>query len=394
MSRRTKHRYLFPVRDANHLRLHVDGEAFYDAMHAAIEAARSFILIEMYLFESGATAHRFIDALERAVSRGASVFLLLDDLGCRGLSGTDRERLRSAGVTVAFYNPLRWGRRRRNLHRDHRKLLLVDGQTAFTGGAGIADGFNPEVQGAHHWHELMLEVQGPSVGDWQALFADNWRHWSEVSLPPKPTVLAVGGYRTRLAVDRGPARQEVKRSLLRRARRARHRLWLATAYFAPPLRLRRALIRAARRGVDVRLLLPGHHTDHPLIWRAGKRFYGHLLHNGVRIFEYQPRFLHEKLTLCDDWVSLGSSNLDHWTPYWNLEANQEVMDAGFAHQVARLFERDFEESIEWRWEAWHRRGRWQRLLERFWGLLDVWITRRSYLSAARRSAHSGRRRRA
>jgi cardiolipin synthase len=160
--------------------------------------------------------------------------------------------------------------------------------------------------------------------------------------------------------------------LFRRVRNAEQRVWLATAYFVPSRKLLRALRRAVRQGADVRLLLPGPHTDHPAIRHAGRRFYTRLLRHGVRIFEYQPRFLHTKTLLCDRWVSLGSSNFDRWNLRWNLEANQEVDDQRFADAVAVMFETDFSECIEIDLRRWRRRW-FGRLREQLWGKVDMWL---------------------
>jgi cardiolipin synthase len=150
-------------------------------------------------------------------------------------------------------------------------------------------------------------------------------------------------------------------------------VWIATAYFVPPRKLRRALKHAAHRGIDVRLLVPGSRTDHPSIRYVGHRLYERLLRERVRILEYQPRFLHAKVVLVDDWVSLGSSNLDRWNLMWNLEANQEVADPGFAQSVAAMLEADFAEAEEIGGDAWSRRGWRARLLEGIGGIIDRWL---------------------
>ena len=143
----------------------------------------------------------------------------------------------------------------------------------------------------------------------------------------------------------------------------------------PTFSLRLRLARAARRGVDVRLLLPGDDHDHPGVRYAGQRFYGRLLRAGVRIFEFQPTFIHAKFSLADDWVSLGSCNFDHWSLHWNLEANQEVVDRRLAAEVVELFERNFAASHEIDRRVWARRPRWQRLREWVFGSLDGMLTR-------------------
>jgi phosphatidylserine/phosphatidylglycerophosphate/cardiolipin synthase-like enzyme len=156
------------------------------------------------------------------------------------------------------------------------------------------------------------------------------------------------------------------RSHVSRIRGARRLVWFATAYFLPSWKLRRALRRAASKGVDVRLLLPGPLTDHPAIRHLSCRHYERLLRDGVRIFEYQPRFLHAKVLLCDDWVSIGSSNLDRWNYRWNLEANQELAEQEVANQVQALFAEDFVHCLEIGYTAWRRRAWGRRLQEWIW----------------------------
>lgn len=383
---RLRDRKAFPQRGPHEYTLHVDGEAFIPAMLDAIAGATERVYLEMYLFVSGATAARFIAALAGAAQRGVAVHLLIDDFGSRGLSREDREILIAAGVHLALYNPLGLGRWRVSLLRDHRKLLAVDGRVAFVGGMGITDDFDPGArQDGQHWHEVMLALRGPCVADWEALFNHCWQHWSlQPIVPPAPPAAVLPGEADGQVVGHVRARgRAVMRAVLAEIGKARRRVWIATAYFVPTRRLRRALRRAARRGVDVRLLLAGPRNDHPAVWHAGRRFYGRLIHGGVRIFEYQPRFLHAKMVLCDDWASVGSSNLDHWTLRWNLEANQAVLDPAFAERLAELFRADFAHSQEWTPTAWHARGLWPRLMERIAGSLDDYLVQWSYRRALR-----------
>ncbi|HEY9198019.1 MAG TPA: phospholipase D-like domain-containing protein, partial [Gammaproteobacteria bacterium] len=158
-------------RHGNRFHLRVDGNSFFPAMLEAIAAAERQILLEMYLVQSGRTFQRFADALGAAAQRGVRVCLLLDAFGCLGLTAADRDRLRAQGVELALYNPLRFGGAlRRNLFRDHRKLLVVDDDCAFVGGAGLTDDFDPASRGERHWHDVMVEIRGPLVADWQAVF--------------------------------------------------------------------------------------------------------------------------------------------------------------------------------------------------------------------------------
>lgn len=367
----------FPWRGGNRFELLVDGEKFFPAMLQAIQQARHTILLDIYLFESGGVANRFIDAFISAAERGVAVYLLLDDFGAHELLQRDRRRLYQAGVYLAFYNPLHYGQLRRNLFRDHRKLLVIDNRIAFTGGAGITDEFDTQEDPQRGWHEVMLAAHGPVVNDWQRLFRESWNLWGSPLLDYN-TVLHhnAGGEAGRVTLN-APSRMEIKRSLIGRIRSAEGRVWIATAYFLPSWKIRRLLHQAAHRGVDVRLLLPGPHTDHPAIRHAGRRFYGRLLQNGVRIFEYQPRFLHAKMLLCDDWLSIGSSNIDRWNLRWNLEANQELLGGELIEQACELFMHDFEQSHEITHNIWQARPWYRRLQEWFWGKVDLWLERRT-----------------
>ena len=361
----------WPWRLGNEFRLLNDGGEFFARMLAAIEEARRYVLLEMYLVRSGAVATRFIDALGRAAGRGARVCVMFDGFGALGLTRADRRRLLDAGVELRFFNPLRLGNRLSNLLRDHRKLLLADGRVAFVGGAGLTDDFAPGARRGP-WRELMVEIQGPVIADWQRAFARTWRRCGpELALVEPPACEAhADGAAGRLSLSEARQRSVLANGVLRRIDSATARAWIMSAYFVPSRRFRKALRRAARRGVDVRLLLPGARTDHPWVRQAARRFYGKLLRNGVKIFEYQSRMLHAKMILCDDWVSIGSSNLDRWSFRWNLEANQEIADAYFANTAAAVFAGDFAVSRALSRRYWRQRAWLDRVRETIAGLLD------------------------
>lgn len=369
-------RYRYPWRDGNQVRLLCDGDAFYAAMLASIDDAEKLIFLEMYLVESGHVAEKFIKTLLRAADRRVKVYILLDDFGSRYLHTRDRNRLVAhPNISLHFYNTLHYGRWRRALFRDHRKLLLVDGHVAYVGGAGLADEFQ---RTELPWRETMLRVSGPCVSDWVEVFTSLWERSTDTSIPidsEKHALTFENGVLGRVTTSSWSSGREIKRSLIKHARGAERRVWLATAYFVPSIKIRRALARAARRGVDVRLLLAGRHTDHPAVRLAGRRYYYALLRAGVRIFEYQPRFTHAKVQMCDGWVSIGSSNVDRWNFRWNLEANQEIDDDGFAKEVADMFLRDFDQCVEIDLKRWTQRPWYWRWLE--WGLgkIDVLLDR-------------------
>ena len=385
----------FPWREGHRFRLLVDGDEFFPRMLEAVAAARERVVLDLYMFESGHCGSRWIEALTAAAGRGLQVLVLIDDLGSEKLQSDDREALRRGGVELAIYNPLRFGRGLANLLRDHRKLLLIDGELAFVGGFCFSDDFDPEVKGEERWHDVALEVRGPCVGDWWAMFAADWERWhgeppSAASLSP-PALK--GGSLGRVAVNRVGRHRETRRGVLSAIAAAERRVWIATAYFVPPRGLRRALLRAASRGVDVRLLLAGPETDQPGIRRVAQGFYGHLLKAGVRMYELQGRCLHAKLALCDDWSSVGSSNLDHWTLRWTRDANQEARCPELAEALQRMLQADFESSSEFDWERWHRRSRLRRLVERVLFRLHLLATYWSFRRHLRSEIRSRRRRR-
>ncbi|MGA7799341.1 MAG: phospholipase D-like domain-containing protein, partial [Gammaproteobacteria bacterium] len=241
MARRKK-TYRFPWRSGNRFRLLSDGDRFFPAMLDAIDHARRSTALEIYLFESGVVANRFIDALLAAANRGVQVQVLLDGFGSRKLNGRDQQRLVRGGVQLAFYNPIRLRSWYRNLLRDHRKLLIVDDRTAFVGGAGITDMFDPRTAGTRHWHDTVMEITGPCVADWHDLFADVWQRWAltppiEAAADP----IAMADNRCgRATFTTGWPYTEIKRSYLTRVRSAHERVWLVTAYFVPARKLRRA----------------------------------------------------------------------------------------------------------------------------------------------------------
>jgi phosphatidylserine/phosphatidylglycerophosphate/cardiolipin synthase-like enzyme len=366
----------WPWRSGNRFHLLSDSEQYFERMLQAIEAASRYVLLEMYLVESGIVAGRFVEALGRAARRGARVCVVFDGFGSLKLASGSKRDLVAAGVELRIFNPIKLRTRLQNFLRDHRKLLLVDGEWAFVGGVGLTDEFAIPGRPGQPWRDLVVEIAGPVIADWQRAFDRAWRRaGAPLGLPDPVCREIVGGEDGRVALSEARARSVLANGVVRRIDTACGRAWIMSAYFVPSRRFRKALRRAARRGVDVRLLVPGPLTDHPWVRQAARRYYGKMLRSGVRIFEYQPRMLHAKMIICDDWVSIGSSNLDRWSFKWNLEANQEVQDAAFATGAAAVFEGDCIQSEILSRRNWPQRAWLDRLQERIAGVLDRMLDR-------------------
>ncbi len=368
----------WPWRDQCTLTLQAGGMRFLPAIRTAMQGATQTIDIEMYLCASGALFDEWLRVLAARVADGVRVRMLLDDIGCRELATEDWQRLQQAGVTVRRFNRLQWARPLAALVRDHRKLVLVDGRRAWVGGFCVNDESDPRIFGDDAWFDAMVACRGPVVSDFAALFEQAWAlagrgpitdalRWRLQKYPPpraSETGRCEGWARVRAA--RGGRNNPVLRAFVHHILRAQREVWLCTPYFLPPRSLYKALLLAARRGVDVRLTVPGRNTDHPVLRYAGHHLYQRLLQAGVRIEEYQPRFLHLKAARVDDWCTLGSFNYDRWNSSWNLEANVEIIDSDFCHQLHTLQQSLARESQPVAPNRWQRRRPWQRWREKFW----------------------------
>ncbi|MBA1243863.1 phospholipase D-like domain-containing protein [Pseudomonas japonica] len=370
---------IFPWRNHNRFELLIDGPSFFPRMLAAIGDAREQVDLELYLVEAGRCADAVVAALVAAAERGVRVRCLFDGYGSLAFGAPSRDQLQAAGVELRLYNPVSWRRGGRNLFRDHRKLLVVDQALAVVGGTGVTDQFWQPDESQSEWHEVMVEMHGPVVTDWQMLFDRQWRAnlrrsaWrpaTHFGLPRLPRMPPSGVGLARVAYCDARQHRDILRSLVRAIHAGQQRIWLATPYFLPTFSVRRSLRRAAQRGIDVRLLLTGPRTDHPSVRYAGHRYYPRLLRAGVKIYEYQPCFLHLKMVIVDDWVSVGSCNFDHWNLRFNLEANLEALDPTFTTAVASSFQTDFANSREITLEQWKARPLWRRAQQRLWGWLD------------------------
>lgn len=379
---------ILPWRSRNQFNLLVNGDQFFPRIFQTIATATSAVDIEMYLIESGAVCDQLISTLLDARKRDVYVRLLLDHVGSHNLKNSDRQTLQAAGVDLRFFNPIKRSKRLRNFSRDHRKIVLVDCAIAFIGGAGITDNFSPEQKGHAAWHDAMLEMEGELVHDWQLLFERTWQHYDsihdeELRARLKQAFDDENGSplmnrnlpQARVVASRGLGNKPIIGSLISEINKSSQRAWISTAYFYPSRKLLKALIKAASRGVDVQLILPGYKTDHPSVRYAGRTWYRQLLVNQVRILEYQPSFLHLKTAIVDDWVTIGSCNFDRWNLHWNLEANLEALDPELHQQVTNMLMQDQQQCKEITQERWKVRGWHEKIKERFWKWVAMFLAR-------------------
>jgi cardiolipin synthase len=369
-----------PLRVGNAAELLIDGPATHKAMLEAIEQARDHVNLETYIIDADAVGQRTADLLLRKRSEGVQVNLIYDSVGALGTPPEYFERLRQAGVRVCEYNPVNPLKARgawRINNRDHRKLLVVDGGVAFAGGINISGVYSsgsfskrrrkPPVEDG--WRDTHIEVRGPIVADVQRLFLETWaKQCGEIGAAdyfPRPR--AEGGKVMRVVAGE-PGESEIYPALLSAIERAERKVYLTVGYFVPDPRTLAALLQAARRGVDVRLALPGV-SDFWAPLYAGRSHYEALLVAGVRIFERRDALLHAKTAVIDGvWSTVGSTNVDWRSFVHNAEANLIVLGEDFGERMEALFARDLEHSVEISEERWRRRSAGVRFKE--------WLARR------------------
>jgi cardiolipin synthase len=357
-----------PVLRGGEFQLLQNGDAFYSAMLTAIRGARHSLNFEVYIFEPDEIGQQFMEAFAERAREGVEVRVLVDGFGSWKLRRHHRETLREAGVQIERFRPLALRNLVRIYRRTHRRAIVVDGAIAFVGGAAISKKWAGNVKNTHEWRDSMTRLTGPAVAGVQAAFASNWvyctgeviagpRFYPQVNPSPGPAALA-------LASSPSDAQQPIRLLFWLSFINARRRLWICNSYFIPDVHLRKAVQERARAGVDVRILVPGNHTDAIPVQLAGRSYDQELLEAGVRIFEYQPSMMHAKTVVVDDaWSIVGSANMDERSMELNEENVLGIADPEVARSIAEGVERDFERSREVKLEEWSRRPWWQRGFE-------------------------------
>jgi cardiolipin synthase A/B len=380
-----------PLVGGNDVKLLVDGDATFRAMLRAISTAKSHINLETYIILDDKVGRRFTDALMKKRAEGVVVNLIYDSFGSRGTRSAFFDRLRAGGINVIEFNPLdlsafrRIGQGGPLRRRTHRKLLIVDGTTAFVGGINIGEiymkkrsarGFSPNE--GEYWRDTHVMIRGPVVSEFQKLFMETWADESGPSstadinyFPPIPTE----GPQMVQAVSNRPGyeRRTAYMAYICALARAERSIYLTQSYFVPDDQTMKVLCDAAKRGVDVRIILPGR-TDHFIVREAGRQNYAVLLASGVKIYERSGTILHAKTAVVDGvWSTIGSMNLELWSLASNDEANAVIVDPTFGAQMERLFRHDLSRSQPITKEQWNERALPQRLVQFLFSLFYYWM---------------------
>jgi cardiolipin synthase A/B len=365
---------------AHRVALLKDGGQAFPAMLDAIASARSTICLETYILRADGMGGRFAAALSERARAGVEVNVLYDAWGS-SLPGEWLDALEASGVRTVAYHPIRFSGKRREImgrleRRDHRKALIVDSRVGFTGGINVSDEYAAVEDGGEGWRDTHVRLEGPAAMEMQFFFLDTWRRAGGAPIDeprygtdgrrPDPRVSVVSTHQRRM-------RTAIRDAYLTAIRGAKQRIWITNAYFLPRIRFLRALGDAARRGVDVRVMVAGT-TDVPAVLYASREIYERLLRAGVRLYEWEGSVLHAKTAVVDGrWATVGSSNLDMQSLRQNLEANAILRDTAFAAALERMFVEDMASCREISQERWSRRPVWLRAAS--WGayLLRRWL---------------------
>lgn len=375
-----------PLMTGNKVTLLIDGPTTYKSMYAAIQEAKNNINMETYSVEDDEVGRRFAAALIEKRKRGVQVNFIYDSVGSGGTPEEFFKSLKDSGVNVLAFNPLNplTLRKKWETGRDHRKLLVVDGQIAFVGGVNISSVYSsgsfrskPRTKDTQPWRDTHLRIEGPVVKEFQELFLETWEKQKGRPLTSKsffPKLESEGNEIVR-AISSSPDKSynAIYVTLLSAINCAETYAYITNAYFVPDPRLLAALKDAARRNVDVRLLLPDK-TDSNLVFYASHSYYDELLSAGVKIYEKEDALLHAKTALIDGvWSTVGSTNLDWLSFGYNQEINAVILGKGFGTQMKAMFDNDIESSRLITLETWRQRPIGARLKEFGARLLDRWI---------------------
>lgn len=338
-----------PATEGNEVELLRNSDEIFPSIFEGIDEAKSYILVQFYIVRDDDLGKQLKERLVAACRRGVRVHFLYDEIGSYGLPSTYTAELKDAGAEMMPFNSMKgWNNRFQVNFRNHRKVVIVDGRAAWAGGANIGDEYSGGDKKLSPWHDTMVRVSGPAVQAIQLPFFEDWI-WSsgkELSLEWAPTRAVENSGQTVQCIASGPADplETCTLHFLHLIQSAKSRLWIATPYFVPDEQIISALELAALRGVEVRVLVTDK-CDSPLVDLSGWAFVERLGRVGVRFYRHTEGFMHQKVTLIDSTTAtVGSANIDNRSFRLNFELTVQVEDRGFADEVAKMFEKDFEKS--------------------------------------------------
>jgi cardiolipin synthase len=379
-----------PLYAGNKVTLLFDGPATMKEMMAAVRGATSSINLETYIFDQDPVGLDFANLLIEKQQQGVTVNVMVDAVGTLTVPQAFFDRMKAAGIHLVVFNPVNPGARKGKWelnNRDHRKLMVVDGRVAFTGGINISSTYanssffrskqRPRADDKDvGWRDTHIKVEGPAVSAMQWSFVHNWVRQEGGDLPEQdyfPTLYAAGDKLVRVLAADPDAGFEIYKSLLLAINEAKKSIHITAAYFVPDQQTVDALAAAARRGVDVKLVLPGV-SDHGLVFHAGRNFYEPLLAAGAKIYQLQGAVLHAKTAVIDGaWTTVGSTNIDRRSFLHNYELNVVVVDPGVGADMESAFNEDLHDSKEITRDAWRHRPWSDRMKELAARLTEYWI---------------------
>ncbi len=348
------------ILEGNAVEVLINGDAIFAAMLKAIRGAQKTITFETFIYWSESIGREFSEALMERARAGVKVHVMLDFIGSVKMDLASLDAMKQAGVQVQRYHkPVLWKLARLN-NRTHRKLLVVDGVIGFTGGVGIADQWRGNAQDDQHWRDTHFRIEGPVVGQIQAVFVDNWTKATGRVLdgvayfPP----LEQAGTSAAQMFSSSPTggSESMQLMYLMAITAAQHSIHLSSAYFVPDDLTVKTLVDAAKRGVKIQIITPGATIDSEVVRSASRARWGELLAAGIRIAEFQPTMFHVKAMVVDTLlVSVGSTNFDNRSFSLNDEANLNVFDHNFALRQIAIFEDDMRRSKTITLQAWQQR---------------------------------------
>jgi cardiolipin synthase len=359
-----------PVAQGSRFTVLTNGDQIFPAMLAAIAGAKRRIAFESYIFTEGDLAEQFTSAFEAAARRGVRVHMVLDAVGGKGITDEQVKRLESAGCRLSMFNSPSWYSIEEVNYRTHRKILVVDGEIAFTGGVGVDDQWKGNAQDKEHWRDTQVQMVGPVARMVEAGFYENFVEAAGEVTPelddPPPAVDDPGGSIVIRSSPTGGS-NELKRLYLLNIASARESLDVTTPYFVTDESTRWAFEQAVRRGVKVRLIVEGDITDAMPVKYASRKHYDQLLSLGIEIYEYQPTMMHTKTMIVDGvWSMFGSANFDNRSLELNDELNVAVSSAEVAARLHADFEQDLKNSKQLQLETWRQRSLLNKVREQFW----------------------------